>query len=291
MSASNVIFGAAFGVTTSDRAELERRAAELERRAALYSVEARERATGTCSTCGRGGAELNGERHCRSCVYEYDFSHFDDPPLIGPQPRTTASPSAQSAEVAKDARRIDKLESLGWDPVFVADVARKLATGELDKSVEPLSFVLEHNFTAKWLVALAAETDTGKTTAGVVLALRSSLDVVYVTAPALARAAHFPSAAERYLNARALLVDDLGLEPLDEKGKVRSLLTEISDVFSNGRRLLVVTSNVLGRDVERRYGERFAVRWRRCGVWQEFGGARRLTAARQTELELEGGRE
>jgi len=95
----------------------------------------------------------------------------------------------------------------------------------------------------------------------------------FVRAPTLARASRFGKERDAWVDASALVLDDLGSEFSDAKGSFQTDLDELVDAFYGDRRSLIITTNVTHADFKKRYGERITDRLRECGRWFEIRGA------------------
>jgi DNA replication protein DnaC len=77
----------------------------------------------------------------------------------------------------------------------------------------------------------------------------------------------------RLLQTGRLVVDDMGVEFIDERGAYQSLLDEvINDRYAN-RRPTLLTTNLDAESFKARYGERIADRIRECGKFVSVGAA------------------
>lgn len=136
----------------------------------------------------------------------------------------------------------------------------------------------------KTVLVLAGGTGAGKTSAAAWVALEAGgLSPAFVRATELEARGRYDKALRTWLRGRSMLViDDLGVEVLDDRGVFRSLLDEIIDTFYGNKRRVVITTNLLAKrkvlgnaDEEpqflERYGERVASRLRECGRWADCG--------------------
>lgn len=125
------------------------------------------------------------------------------------------------------------------------------------------------------LLVLAGGVGSGKTTAAAWLAAHLGKRSEFI------RAAHLESAGrydkelrQRWMDARLLVVDDLGAEYADSKGNFLVELDELMDFYYGNRRVLVVTTNLSISEFKNRYGGdsgRIASRIRESGVWGDCG--------------------
>lgn len=94
----------------------------------------------------------------------------------------------------------------------------------------------------------------------------------FVTSAHLARWKRYDddAMADLLLNPR-LVLDDLGVEYVDEKGSYLALLDEVVNKRYSERRPLVLTTNLGAEAWVERYGDRFASRIRQCGRFVQVG--------------------
>jgi DNA replication protein DnaC len=130
------------------------------------------------------------------------------------------------------------------------------------------------------LLVLSGQKGAGKTVAAAWWALRQTGAVEFVTAEKFVTSSSFDGARDRWVNAAALVLDDLGVEYQDVKGASASALDALVNEFYSHGRPLVMTTN-LGRDeFKARVGERIADRIRECSGWREFANAPSLRGGR-----------
>lgn len=72
---------------------------------------------------------------------------------------------------------------------------------------------------------------------------------------------------DEWLNASALVLDDLGTEYVDAKGNFQVDLDELIDTYYGDRKPLIITTNCTPADFKTRYGSRVVDRVRECGSW------------------------
>ena len=153
------------------------------------------------------------------------------------------------------------------------------------------SIALEADPADPTLVAIAAWRDTsqrggiavlsgppgsGKTVGAVWWAMTAPQLPEFVRATEIATASRYDSETRgRWLNADALIVDDLGAEYMDAKGSFATDLDELVDLFYAGRQHLVITTNCTSRTFAERYGARVVDRLRECGTWISVAGPSR----------------
>lgn len=107
---------------------------------------------------------------------------------------------------------------------------------------------------------------------GMLMAGNPKRQPLFVTAAKLSRWGRYDDAAmARILGAQRLVLDDLGVEYLDEKGAYVSLLDELINERYAMKRPTVITTNLLADDFVRRYGERIRDRIREVGKFVNVG--------------------
>jgi DNA replication protein DnaC len=77
---------------------------------------------------------------------------------------------------------------------------------------------------------------------------------------------------EQWLDASALVLDDLGTEYADAKGNYQVDLDELVDTFYGDRRPLIITTNCTQPEFKTRYGARITDRIRECGTFFSISG-------------------
>ncbi len=183
--------------------------------------------------------------------------------------REAVARAAAAADVRRSLEQRGRLLVEKGFPLAALDDA---LSPELDMACPPLARVARWNPGEHPLLALAGSTGIGKTVAAAWWALHCRVPGMrFVRATTFARLRG--RAHQELLDAGALVLDDLGEEPLDRAGIVLANLGELVDVFYQARKPLLVTSNLRDVDFAERYGERIASRWRQRGRWAEFGGA------------------
>jgi DNA replication protein DnaC len=138
-------------------------------------------------------------------------------------------------------------------------------------ATEALGAVERFLSSSKTFLVLAGAVGCGKTVAAC-----SAIDRrgggVFVKAAAVTRARFDDEAWEVLLHARVLVVDDLGTEPLDEKGWAAGALAELFDHRYDWQTLTILTTNLDGDGFKARYcredGGRFLSRLREAGVFE-----------------------
>ncbi len=146
------------------------------------------------------------------------------------------------------------------------------------------------------ITVLSGAPGTGKTTAASAWIYRWVMDpqnweggfnwrmrgrAMFVQAASLSRYPRYDEAAmKRLLRADRLVIDDLGVEYMDDKGSFMALLDEVVNDRYAARRTTVITTNLDGPGFRARYGHRIADRIREVGKFISVGSAS-LRAGRQ----------
>jgi hypothetical protein len=157
--------------------------------------------------------------------------------------------------------------------------ALRCARGELHVSAA-LSAAQEELSAGSVLVALSGAPGLGKTVAALWWLLRArparanvSRAARFVSAPALARVRRYSDdQMSDLLRARALVIDDLGVEFDDEKGAFRSLLDEVTNARYAAEFPTLITTNLPSKRFVARYGERLVDRIREAGEFVALTG-------------------
>lgn len=96
--------------------------------------------------------------------------------------------------------------------------------------------------------------------------------MLFVTATAIVRWDRYDAEEmERLLHPSLLIIDDMGVEPLDQKGFAASIFDEVVDARYSGRGTTIITTNLSAKSFERRYGVRVWDRLRERGAWFGVG--------------------
>jgi DNA replication protein DnaC len=172
-------------------------------------------------------------------------------------------------EAAQDhARRLSAFEKAGW-PRRALDSAETA-----DVSKPGIVRAIAWKPAEECVLVLSGPPGCGKTTAAARWGLTRSW------APAFLRATTF-AASSRYdherrsswLEADALVLDDLGAEYADTKGNFLVDLDELVDTFYGAKRPLLITTNCTDVEFKGRYGKRVVDRIRECGSWFSVNSA------------------
>jgi hypothetical protein len=167
--------------------------------------------------------------------------------------------ASQSAAGAAAARR-ERIAAMKIPPRVLA----RLAKGDLLETDARRLIV-----GTAVITVLAGNPGTGKTLAACEWLMNRGRGFFVKTA-SLARIdrAHMP----KLLDAEALVLDDLGMEYLDAKGHLLSLLDELIDHRYDARLPIVITSNIDENVFRSRYGVRVVDRIRESGRFVVIGG-------------------
>jgi DNA replication protein DnaC len=82
---------------------------------------------------------------------------------------------------------------------------------------------------------------------------------------------------QRWKNASALVLDDLGAEYADGKGNLMADLDELVDVYSGRLARLIITTNLTPAQFKARYSSRILSRLRAHARWKSLSGGDRRT--------------
>lgn len=151
------------------------------------------------------------------------------------------------------------------------------AAERADESNPVIARVRDWNADVESVLAIAGPKGCGKTVAAAWWAYRQRHPPRFVRAATFAAASRYDREAGDVkavcLGARALVLDDLGMEFLDAKGSFLVDLDELIDVFYGDKRPLLITTNCTVEKFRERYGERVADRLRECGSFWETSAA------------------
>ncbi len=183
--------------------------------------------------------------------------------------KVAAMRAEQDAEEVKQERaaKLRSFEKAGWPK-------RALEAAEVADLAKPaIVRIAAWKPEAECVIVLSGPAGCGKTVAAAKWALTKSW------APAFLRATTF-AASSRYdherrsawLEASALVLDDLGAEYADAKGNFLVDLDELVDTFYGDKRPLLITTNCTSDEFKARYGGRVIDRIRECGSWFSVNG-------------------
>lgn len=180
------------------------------------------------------------------------------------------------ADAERKARRPKLLtERMGW-PIRAVSAAQ-----EADETKPCIRAVAEwQRSESHCLLVLSGQKGAGKTVAAAWWALRQTGAVEFVTAEKFVTSSSFDGTRDRWVNAEALVLDDLGVEYQDVKGAASSALDALVNEFYSHGRPLIMTTNLGRAEFKTRVGERIADRIRECSGWREFANAPSLRSGR-----------
>ncbi len=146
----------------------------------------------------------------------------------------------------------DGYRRLGDDPIRDLHEAQLRDTAALTHARGYL------NDRTKTALALLGGVGAGKSVAATRVAWESQTrNPDFISATVLEKRGRYDKETSERLEKSSLLVlDDLGVEPLDSKGYFVSLIDELVDAFYGSKRRLVVTSNLSAKTIAERYGAR-----------------------------------
>jgi len=184
---------------------------------------------------------------------------------------------APKKKKAKDTPQLDNEQR--FDKLEYARVPKRvrrlLVEGKLDMSKHAMNAARrwteneEHTF-----LVLAGGVGTGKTIAAAwtIEQACEHHDICFMPAPQLAGFSRYGDSDElRWVLCCDLLVlDDLGMEHLGERGYFLSLFDEVVEERYENERRTVITTNFTGEHFVNRYGQRVADRLREAGLFIEI---------------------
>lgn len=179
----------------------------------------------------------------------------------------------READAAKHAvddrkRKFERLVSNGWPK-------RALEAAEhADKTKPALQRVVEWNIASECVLVLSGPPGCGKTTAAAHWAVSRAFEPQFLRATSFAASSRYDhEQRSQWLDANALVLDDLGSEYADTKGNFLVDFDELMDTFYGDKRPLLITTNCTQPDFKQRYGSRVVDRLRECGAWFSVSGA------------------
>lgn len=136
---------------------------------------------------------------------------------------------------------------------------------------------------ARSILVLSGQAGCGKTVAATWWGMRHRVAPTFLRASDFAAAGRYHNEQrDGWLNASALVLDDLGTEFADAKGSFVVDLDQLVDRFYGMRRPLLITTNCTATQFKQRYGERIADRIREAGEFCSIAqGSMRGVAAAQ----------
>lgn len=179
--------------------------------------------------------------------------------------------SADAREIAVEATRAED-EAVAEMGVPLKDV-RLIRAGGLALTGAVRALVPRPETAKDVLVVLSGNNGCGKTTAASSWLLAGKGGSLFVKAAALARwDCYDTEQMDRLLLAPRLVIDDLGVEYMDAKGRFLSVLTEVIDVRYDRSLPTVITTGLGAADFKLRYRERIIDRMREVGRFMELDG-------------------
>lgn len=179
--------------------------------------------------------------------------------------KVAATREEQRRVVEASPRGPIDLEKLGWPKraLVVAEKAPRLGSA--------VRFLLHHRFggeKAKTIVILSGPAGCGKTVAAAMWAAERAdrgEPTTFVRASDFAASSRYGDVRDRWKTATALVVDDLGVEYLDEKGSFLVDLDDLLDLYYSTMKPIVITTNSTLEMLGQRYGSRVYDRLRESG--------------------------
>ena len=182
----------------------------------------------------------------------------------------------EALRAERRARRpADLVRLCGWPQRAISEAERADATKPCIQAVQ--SWDADPG---ACILVLSGGRGAGKTVAAAWWAIRRTVPVEFVTAESYVTASAYDGARDRWRNASALVLDDLGVEYQDAKGASASAMDALVDEFYSRQRPLLITTNLDAASFKARVGERIADRVRECQGWRAFTNAPSLRGAR-----------
>lgn len=176
----------------------------------------------------------------------------------------------QSAKEQADEfqRKLRRLEKAGW-PKRALEAAQAA-----DASKPAVARVTDWDTTSESVLVLSGPPGCGKTTAAAHWAISRGHEPQFLRATTFAASSRYDhEQRSQWLDAGALVLDDLGSEYADTKGNFLVDFDELIDTFYGDKRPLLITTNCRNEDFKSRYGSRVVDRLRECGSWFSVAGA------------------
>jgi DNA replication protein DnaC len=173
------------------------------------------------------------------------------------------------ADAAQErASRIGSFEKAGWPKRALE------AAASADPTKPALARIAAWKADHECVLVLSGAPGCGKTTAAAHWALKRTWPPAFLRATTFAASSRYDHARRSaWLEAEALVLDDLGAEYADAKGNFLVDLDELVDTFYGDKRPLVITTNCTDADFKSRYGQRVVDRIRECGSWFSVNSA------------------
>lgn len=176
--------------------------------------------------------------------------------------RLAASSSATVAEPARGFLSV----AAGWP-------RRNLSLlSTIDESKPAVVQLKSWDRSSSPIVVLSGGVGCGKTIAATWWADTYAPKAMFVTSAEFARTSRYSARRDEWVEAPALVFDDLGAEYADDKGALLADLEELVDKYYADCKPLLITTN-LGVDAfKQRFGQRISDRIREAGQWLSVKG-------------------
>lgn len=147
-----------------------------------------------------------------------------------------------------------------------------------DGNSATIAFLRTWDRADRCVVALAGANGVGKTVAATWWAMRAPIAPLFVRATTFARSSRYRAGDPadggdpgkcRWIDAPALVFDDVADEDMGRGGALLTDLDELVDTYYGGKKALIITTNLPAAAFAERYGARIADRLRECGAFFE----------------------
>jgi DNA replication protein DnaC len=176
------------------------------------------------------------------------------------------------AKVAEQKRQDERVQAGEVGKVFRRTSAgfpeRAIVAAESAKATAAIEQIKTWKPSERCVLVLSGSPGCGKTVAATHWALHNRHSAVFVRAATFAASSRYERAERNsWLQASALVLDDLGNEYADVKGSLISDLDELVDTYYGDNRPLLITTNLDRESFKARYGQRITDRLRESGKW------------------------